>query len=92
MHEVRIDASEGCVGLGVLAPGVCLCISSLVHPVSVSHESTTGIAFPAASVGGDGCRHGGNLRGWPPEEPVLTRHRGVARLCLKAGPGSLGDV
>lgn len=40
-------------------------------PVSVSHES---------SVGGDGCRHGGNLRGQPPEEPVLTRRRGAARL------------
>lgn len=58
----------------------CLCVPQV----------NTGIVVLAASVGG--CRHGGNLRGWPPEEPVLTRHRGVARLCLKAGPGSLGDV
>jgi hypothetical protein len=50
-------------GLGATAPRVCLCISSLIHPppppVSLSHKSTTGIALRAASVGGDGCRHGG---------------------------------
>lgn len=55
-----MDAFEGWAG--------CHCSQSLpLHlqpyppppPVSLSHKSTTGIALRAASVGGDGCRHGG---------------------------------
>lgn len=34
-------------------------LSTPPPPVSLSHKSTTGIALRAASVGGDGCRHGG---------------------------------
>lgn len=34
-----MDASEGCVGLGVIAPGVSLRGSSLVHPLPLRPTS-----------------------------------------------------
>lgn len=61
-------------------------------PVSMSHKSTTGIALPAASVGGDRCGHGGNLIEDGLLKSLSWLRTGVLLGCLKAGPGSLGDV
>lgn len=51
-------------------------------PVSVSHKSTTGTALPAASVGGDRCRHGGNLTEDSLPKSLSWLHTGVLLGCV----------